>query len=204
MANLTDSQIGDRLTQLGHYRVMRTQEVANQGLPDGISGSLILALGLRETGLTNVEGGAELVNGVWVPQSDPNKKDVGVFQISRLYHKASLALMPGVKIGTWTPVVNGKSAANGGYCPRFEDSLQYVVKSMHEAQAYGGDHDVKEADLPRFAVAAHNGGMGGALQGYRVGNVDKYTTGGDYSAWCLYHKTGINHWLAEHPNWRFV
>ena len=202
MADLTQDQVGKALANLGNYRVKRAQEVANSGFPDGISGSLLLALGMRETMLQNIQGGAMFVDGKWVPQTDPTKMDVGWSQINRGFHSGSLKLMPGVKNGTWAPTVDGKTANDAGFVPRFEDALQFTVNMMHESQAYGSTHGVKDEDLARFAVAAHNGGMGGALKGYREGNVDKYTTLGDYSGWVLRHRTLINRWLGQHPNWK--
>ncbi|MEJ7824928.1 MAG: hypothetical protein WKF48_05840 [Solirubrobacteraceae bacterium] len=202
MAEFTDTQVAAALKQLGRYRVVRAQVVAHEGEPDGISGSLLLALGLRETGLRNIEGGAKLVDGRWRPEDDPARKDVGVFQISRRYHSLALGRMPGVLAGTWGPVVDAKSAASDGHCPRYEESLRYTLAEIHEALAYGADRGVSGPDLPRFAVAAHNAGVGGAIDGYRAGDVDKTTTGGDYSAWTLRHRAKINAWLVAHPNWR--
>jgi hypothetical protein len=202
MADFTQTQVANALANLGNYRVKRVQEVASQGWNDGISGSTLLALGLRETALTNIQGGLiKDADGKWIPQPDPNKMDVGVFQISRIFHMVALKAMPGVKNGTWGPVVEGKTAGDGGFVPRFEESLQYTVQGLRDAQAYAEDHGVKAADLPRFSVAAHNAGWGGALRGYREGNVDKYTTGGDYSGWVFRHRTLINQWLKAHPNW---
>lgn len=202
MSDFTQEQVGKACANLGRYRVQRAQIVAKEGVPDGISGATVLALGLRETHLTNIEGGAKLVDGKWVAETDPNRMDVGVFQISRLWHKPTLAQMPGVKAKTWGPVVDGKTAADGGHCPRYEESLRYTIESMQEAIAYAGDKGVTEAEQVRFAIAAHNAGQGGALRGYREGNVDKYTTGGDYSAWVIRHRTLVNRWLAQHPNWK--
>lgn len=201
MSNFTLDQVGSALKNLGNYRVRRAQVVALEGRPDGISGSLLLSLGLRETRLQNIEGGAKLVNGKWVPEDDPRRMDVGIFQISRRFHLSSLKLMPGVRAGTWSPVILGQTAADAGHCPRFEDSLRYTLNAMHEAMAFGEEKGVKQDDLPRFAVAAHNGGWQGALDGYRAGNVDKYTTEGNYSAWVIYHRRLVNKWLLDHPKW---
>lgn len=110
--------------------------------------------------------------------------------------------MPAVKEGTWGPVIDdGNTAYSFGYAPRFEQSLWFTLDNMHEAQAYAEDHGVPESELGRFAVAAHNGGIGGALQGWREGDVDKYTAGGDYSAWVARHATKIRAWLRDHPAW---
>ncbi len=202
MGPYTEQQLHDALTRLGRYRVRRAQTVALEGEPDGISGALLLALGLRETGLRNIEGGAKLQDGRWVPETDPARRDVGWVQISRRYHRDALARMPGVSAGTWGPVREGVSAAVGGYCPRFEDSLRYTLGEMHESIAYADDNELPENDWVRFAVVAHNAGVVGALSGYGAGQVDKNTAGGDYSQWVVEHRTRINAWLHGHPGWR--
>lgn len=199
---LRDSDVGALLKRLGNYRVKRAQEAALDGPSDGISGALLLAFGLRETNLQNIEGGAKLVDGKWVPEDDPGRMDVGWTQISRKYHIDSLRRMPGVKNGTWAPVVSGKTAADAGFVPRFEEAMQYTISELREAQAYGEDHRVHPEHLVRYSIAAHNAGKGGALKGYQEGNVDKYTANGDYSDWVLTTRFQVNHWLAQHPGWR--
>jgi hypothetical protein len=176
---------------------------------------------MGETLLQNILGGLKWVadpdgnqtrlgqKGRWVAL-DPNvpseagKMDVGVFQISRLYHSAALATMPGVKAGTWTPLVSATSAI-GDFCPRFEDSLQFTITSLHESMAYGEDNGIPAALLPKFAVAAHNAGQYGALKGYRESkDVDKYTALGNYSAEVWTTAKQIDAWLYDHPNWRYT
>jgi hypothetical protein len=198
------SAVEQSLKNMGHYRVVRTQRVALEGEPDGISGALLLALTLRETWGRNIEGGAKFENGRWVPETDPLRKDVGCFQISRRYHLGALRQMPGVRAGTWAPVVAGKTAADSGYVPRFEEQLRFTIEAFHEAMAFAEDHGVPRRDLPRFAVAAHNAGSGGALNGYRVGDVDRYTAGGNYSRDIIAKRTEVNQFLSRHPNWRIT
>lgn len=200
MQDFTQDQVAQSLANLGRYRVMRVQTVANQGMPDGISGSTILALGLRETNLKNIEGGVKLVDGRWVKQDEPLKKDVGFVQINRGIHLDDLRLMPGVKSGTWGPVIGNRTAADDGYVMRFEDALRWTIENLHDSIALAEDKFVN--DPVRFAIAAHNAGQGGAMRGYKEGDYDKYTTHGDYSAWVLRHRTLINRWLGGHPNWR--
>jgi hypothetical protein len=199
---LTDTQVGKFLADLGNYRVKRAQQAALLGPSDGISGALLLAIGLKETHLKNIEGGAKKdATGKWVPEDDPTRMDVGWLQISRRFHPLNLAAMAGVRAGTWTPTVAGKTANDGGFCPLFEDSLQFTLSELRDAQDYGRAHGVKDADLVAFAIASHNAGLGGALKGYREGDVDKYTALGDYSSWILSTRTQVNRWLANHPNW---
>lgn len=188
MSDLTQDQVGHALANLGNYRVLVTQEYAAQGDPDGISGALLLSLGLRETGLKNINNQAQT--------------DHGWCQISEVYHSPWLHSEPGCPVGKWT-AVPGHSAVEDGYAPRFTPALHYAVKILHDAQTYGRVKGVRGSDIVSFAVAAYNAGVGGALSGYRVGNVDKYTTGGDYSAWVLRHKPLVAHWLDAHPNWRY-
>jgi hypothetical protein len=218
MTQFTQEQVGVALKRLGNYRVKRCQEVANSGQPDGIAGKHLLALGMGETLLQNILGGLKWVaspsgtqtrlgeKGNWVAlnPNDPAEAklmDVGVFQISRRYHSATLARMPGVAAGTWGPVISGR-ADIANYVPRFEDSLQFTITGLHEAAAYGEDMGVPENILPRFAVAAHNAGWGGALKGWREGDVDKYTALGDYSKSVWETAKLVDRWLYDHPNWR--
>lgn len=201
--SLTQAQVGNALANCGHYRVTRAQLVAREGAPDLISGSTVLALGMRETSLRNIQGGAKFENGQWVAQDDPNKMDVGVFQISREHNMAALRLMPGVANGTWGPVVPGKTAADSGYVPRYEESLRFTIENMREAIAFAQDHNIPSVQFLSFGIAAHNAGIGGALNGWRLhGDVDYYTTHADYSSWVLRHRSLVNQWLGDHPNWR--
>jgi hypothetical protein len=199
----TDQQVADSLKRFGHYRTLRTQEVARQGHNDGIGGGHLLAMGTRETWLKNVEGGAKKVDGEWVPEDNPARMDVGWLQISRRYHIWDLDRMPGVKADTWGPVVSGHTAADKGYVPRFSDALDFTVMNMREDIAFADDHNVPSDRWVEFAIVAHNAGQGGALNGYREGNLEKYTAGGDYLSWVMAARDKIHDWLREHDNWRY-
>lgn len=198
----TSDQVHTALHNAGHYRVVQAQRVAGEGDPDGISGALLLALGLRETGLRNIQGGAKLVGGRWVAlgPEDSSRMDVGALQISRTYHPDALRALAAVKAGTWGPVVAGKTPMDFGFVPQWTTALRFTIDEMREAIAYA--HDRKVGDPVRFAVAAHNAGIGGALSGYRAGDVDKHTAHGDYSRWVLATRGVVNSWLGKHPNWR--
>lgn len=204
MSAPSQAEVGAALATAGHYRVIRAQQLAGVGPPDGISGALLLSLGLRETWLHNIQGGAKLdVTGRWVPlgPEDADLMDVGALQISRRWHADTLAKLPGVKSGTWGPVIPGRSPAEYGYVPRWTESIEFTLREFHESIAYAADHGVPPEDRVRFAVAAHNAGLGGALNGWRAGNVDRNTAHGDYSAWVLQARTAVNAWLHQHPNW---
>lgn len=192
------SYIGNALAHLENYRVLRVQEKAGEGHPDGLAGEHLLALGMRETALRNINGGAEYVNGKWVPA----KTDRGWLQISDRYHMDWLRSVPGCKEGTWVSA-RGHSAGDEGYCPQFSTAIDFTLREMHEAMAYARKHGVVERDIVRFAIASHNGGIGGAMQGYQEGNVDKYTALGDYSGWVLAKVPEIRSWINAHPNWKY-
>jgi hypothetical protein len=204
MPDYTKSQVWYAIQQFGRYRTRRCQEIAREDAEDRISGAHFIAMGLRETGLRNIRGGIiwDSNTNRWVKQPDYRKQDVGWLQISQIYHEDALKAMVGVTEGTWAPTINGKTAADKGCVPRFTDSLRYTVDELHEAQAYGEDHGVEERHLARFAVAAHNAGIGGALSGYARGNVDLYTTGKDYSAWVLRHIKIVREVLREHTSYK--
>jgi hypothetical protein len=199
MANpLSDQDVETHITQLGNYRVKRIQQIAKQFEPY-LTGAHLLALGLRETFLQNIEGGAKWDDEAkkWVQAYD----DVGLFQISRRYNTPRLNTMEAVVEGTWGPVIPGKTPAIRGYCPRFEDSIQYMVHSIHDHLALTEDWEIPEEDRGRMVLAGHNAGMGGALKGYKEGDVDKYSADGDYSGWILERAAQVERWLADHPGW---
>ena len=204
MALPTQQEIGYALAHAGNYRVVRAQQVAGEGPPDGISGALLLSLGLRETWLNNIQGGAKPDgHGGWVTlgPEDYAIMDVGWLQISRKYHLAALQKMPAVKNGTWGPVVPVHTPAEYGYVTRFTDALLFTLNELHESTAYAQDHGIDGAEAIRFAVVAHTAGLGGALKGHQEGDPDKYTALGDYSEWVLAARTEVNRWLIAHPNW---
>lgn len=183
-------------------RFLRVQELTASQPREKLTPWMLLALGMRETWLRNILGGARLVDGAWVPESDWTRQDAGVFQISKRFHTASLKGMEAVTSGTWGPPIEGATAYDEGMVPSFREAVPYVLREMAGALDYARDHHVKENMRLRFAVAAHNAGVGGAMAGLREGNVDKYTTGGDYSGWVM-HTTGlVQVWADRHPEWR--
>lgn len=186
MADFTQAQVDACLARLGRYRVLAAQQIALEGEPDEFSGALLLALGLRESALQNINNAAET--------------DHGCFQVTELFHADWLASEPGCPAGTWTAAV-GHVAIEDGYCPRFTPACVYALDLLQFNASYA-KAKVAGADPLRFAIAAYNAGIGGALRGHREGDVDKYTTGGDYSAWVLRHRTKVNHFFGQHAKWR--
>ena len=185
-SDFTQAQVDLALNRLGNYRVRAAQEVALEGPPDEFSGALLLTLGLRESALQNV--------------NNPADTDHGCFQITELWHAAWLASQPGCKAGTWV-ADPGHTALEDGYCPRFTPACVYAA-DMLEFNATYAKTKVAGADPLMFAIAAYNAGVGGALRGLREGDVEKYTTGGDYVGWTLRHRSKVNNFLGRHPNWR--
>lgn len=162
--------------------------------------SVLLALGLRETSLQNIEGGAELVNGVWVP----TKTDKGWLQISSLIvpNAKWLATELGCPDGSWYPARPHHTALEDGYCPTFSAATKYTLAQIVANRGQAANV-VKPADTLRFVIAAHNAGFAGALAGYKRGNVDLNTTHGNYSAYVLASAPVIDDWIAGRPNWQW-
>lgn len=195
MADLTPAQVGSALKNLGTYRVIAAQEIAKEGAADLISGSLLLSLGLRESLLRNVE--------------NPAQTDKGVVQITKLYHSDWLDDQLGCLAGDltkqatteWRVAPGEHSALEVGYVPRFTPAVLYACDMLKTAVKAAPD-DLSDTELIRFAIAAYNAGVGGAKKGLAAGDVDKYTTGGDYSRYVIRHRSLVSHWLNEHPNWK--
>lgn len=182
---LTDDQVGAALKKLGPYRVLQAQHVANEGPGDGISGGLMLSLGLRESLLQNI--------------NNPAQTDKGCFQITEFYHLSWLKSEPGCPEGQWR-TQPGRTADEDGFCPRYTPALIYALGILQQGATYARKHSIKDA--VRFGIVSFNAGIGGAMKGLDVGDIDRYTTGGDYSAWVLAVKPKVQHWIAGHPNWQ--
>jgi hypothetical protein len=190
----TTQELDHALAVLGNYRCLRVQELMWPYHP--IPASIMLGLGFRETGLENIVGGAVMVNGEWV-FSD---QDAGYLQISREFEADFLRTAEGCKSGQWGPSPP-HNALEKGYVPRFTPATEYVKRTMINSMEFAHSIGVKEADLLRFAVAAHNAGDGGAQAGYQQGDVDKFTAHGDYSAYVMALQPAIHTWIAAHPAW---
>ncbi len=186
MQTFTQTQVDAALRRLGNYRVEVAQEVAAEGPADAFSGATLLSVGLRETGLLNINNEADT--------------DHGCFQVSEKFHATWLLSQPGCLEGTWTAIA-GHSALEDGFCPRYTPACIYALQILKENYAVGVAKNVLPESLLRFSLAAYNAGVGGALAGYREGDVDKYTTGGDYSLWVLDGRRKINNFLVRNPNW---
>lgn len=193
----TAQEIGHALAELGNYRVLRVQEVCWPYHP--IPASVMLGIGFRETGLRNICGGAVLENGVWVQSFS----DRGWLQISDQFESGFLKTAEGCKEGQWGPTVPASRAIEPRHVPRFTPALDYVKQTMLNSMEYAHSQGVPDSELLRFAIAAHNAGDGGAVAGYRSGDVDRNTAHGDYSAYVIALQPLIHDWIVAHPNWQY-
>jgi hypothetical protein len=184
---LSDEFVLGALRRLGNYRVEAAQNIAHEGPPDEISGVLLLALGMRESSLRNILNLAGT--------------DRGCFQISDLYHADWLRSQPGCPSGLWYAEA-GKTAVDPGHVPRYTPACVYACDLLKAYCQSASRSGVNKDMVLRFALAAYNAGVSGADRGLAEGDVDKFTTHGDYSAWTVAMRTQINHVLRTSlPHW---
>lgn len=192
----TNAEVGHSLAVFGNYRVLRCQQLCEraENFPHP---STLMALGLRETGLANIDGGAvKGPNGEWVRSFT----DRGCFQIAESEAEDWLKSVPGCPEGQWSPKT-GHNALEAHYAPRFTDAAEYTIREFHEHRTQALKAGVSAIDIERFCIAAHNAGFSGALAGYRNGNVDENTALGDYSKWVQKYAGVIHNWVVAHPHW---
>lgn len=179
MANdFSQRVVDDAVRRLGPYRTMVAHELATDGAPDAFSGALLLSLGLRESGLRNINNAA--------------KTDHGAFQINQVAHEAFLREQPGCPVGTWNPSPPHK-AIEPDFAPRFAPACSYALAMLKANYRYATHLIADPGMWLSFAIAAYNAGQGGAERGFHAGDIDKYTSGADYSAWVIRHRTKVNH-----------
>lgn len=163
------------LKRLTRWRTERVGELAAEA-EDGISGDLVLAIGSRESSMRNIVGGGYFDSaGRFVVTGE----DRGWLQINAVFHRAFLEGVPGCVSGSWRETLT--SALPAGRVPGLTRSTRYAILLLRQNIVTVTAAGVPAADAVRVAVAAYNGGTSGALRGWREGNPDRYTTGGDYS-----------------------
>ncbi len=197
--NPTPAEVGQALKEFSNYRCLRSQQLVHDMPHAPLPASVMMGLGLRESGLKNICGGAIFVEGKWVQSFS----DRGCFQISDKIDRDWLASVPGCSNGNWLPQ-EGFSALEPMHCPRFTDAAKrvlYVAQLNHNQGLKAG---VDDSEIVRFTVACHNAGFHGALEGWKAGNVDLHTTHQDYSAWVMRQSYVIHKWIMDHPNWRYT
>jgi hypothetical protein len=173
--NITEGQLDQQLRGLGHRRLDMVSDLAHEGENDGIGAALLLALASRETNMRNIAGDSGHGRG-WL-------------QIDDRSHLDFLAKHRGCDSGSFTPAHD--SAAPKGRVPTLTAATIYAIGLLRANMRVARSNGVPEEQVLRFAIAAYNAGAGGALHGFRNGDVDRGTTGGDYSRDVLARKAVI-------------
>jgi hypothetical protein len=173
--NITEGQLDAQLKALGHRRIDMVSDLAHEGENDGIGPALLLALASRETNMRNIVGDGGHGRG-WL-------------QIDDRFHLDFLESHRGCDSGAFTPT--HPSAAPKGLAPTLTASTIYAIGLLRSNMRFARGNGVPEDTVLRFAVAAYNAGAGGALTGFREGNVDGRTTGRDYAKDVLGRKVAV-------------
>lgn len=113
--------------------------------------ALLLAIASRETDMNDVVG--------------DHGHGRGLFQIDDRSH---------------TSFLRKQGVLRAGRKPRVAEAAPYAAALVRWNLEYGRDRGVRERDQLKFALSAYNAGAGGALEGYRLGDSDRRTTGADY------------------------
>lgn len=165
----SDAQVRDMLEHFTHRRYDTVDDIAHEGINDGIGPVLILSIGIRESSLRNIVG--------------DGGHGRGYVQIDDRSHQAWLGSHAGCKSGSWTPVA-GHHALDPGYCPTLTGATIYAIELLRGNAAFARSHGVPKDDALHFAIAAYNCGAGNALRSYREGgirNIDARTANRHYS-----------------------
>lgn len=179
--SLTTAQAKAQLRHFTRYRTERVLELAARGEPDQIHGTLLLAIGSRESNLNNITGGGYFDDqDRWVDTGE----DRGVFQISAKYHAKFLTSVPGCLNGEY---VEGFSVEQGGAYPAgrvpgLTRAAEFVIGLLRDNIDIARTEAVPEDECLRVGVAGYNAGITNAVKGFNYGDPDKFTTGKDYSA----------------------
>ena len=81
--------------------------------------------------------------------------------------------------GAW---LSQHGAPGAGTMPAIPDAADFAAALLASNMAFGGKNGVGADVLVKFACSAYNAGPGNALAGFRSGDSDARTTGGDYGA----------------------
>lgn len=170
--------VASELNRFGKRRVKKVVDLTRRkGGP--FTGDLCLALGVRETGLRNIAGDFGHGRG-WL-------------QIDDRYHGSWLAQVKGAISGSWRAVV--RSALASGYVPLLVPALRRARLILQQNYDYVRSQGVPENQAVRVAISGYNAGPGGAINGWREGDSDKYTTGGDYADWVFEVRQHVRHYI---------
>jgi hypothetical protein len=179
--NVTEAELDAELERFGEHRIRIVSELAQHGTGEGIGTALVLALGSRETHLTNIVG------------DDGHGR--GWLQIDDRLHGSWLNAHAGCKDGTW--VARYLSALPPGRVPTLTASIMRAIDILNGNLAFAEMRKVPEGQRVRFAVAAYSCGPGNAMKGLANGGVDSLTAGRDYSADVLARQEAVGRFLAR-------
>lgn len=192
--------VNGRLKALGKTRVQKALIIAAEE-NDLISGELVIALGIRESGLRNVLGDFQGTHG----------RARGALQFHDEWHMSFLRSVVGCVASktipeftriNWIPIP-GTNAGMRGFCPTWEDSIRYGIKILDGHIQKAKIKSVRsKVDLVKIALSAYNCGFTRAYNAYQAGDVDSPTTLKNYSRDVLLRKDEVREWLNKHPNWR--
>jgi hypothetical protein len=79
-----------------------------------------------------------------------------------------------------TTFLTKQGAGGAGGKPPVPAAARYAADLLRSNHEFGVKNGVRSADRVKFMLSAYNAGPGGAIAGYREGDSDKRTTGGDY------------------------
>lgn len=79
-----------------------------------------------------------------------------------------------------TTFLRQQGANRPGGKPAVPAAAKYAAGLVRFNFDFGVKHGVPERDRLKFALSAYNAGAGGALEGFKAGDSDRRTTGGDY------------------------
>lgn len=176
------SEVSDALDQFGERRVAEVRKLVSRNARDPINPPLILAMGIRESGLRNIVG--DYGHGR------------GFMQIDDRWQVEWLDSVRACDSGSWKPKYD--SALPAGRVPALGPMVLYAVHLLHGNLAFARRAGVPQQDRLRFAVAAYNCGPSGALAGYRAGDVDQQTAWGNYSEDVFKKRPTVKRWLTAH------
>ena len=169
--------IASEIEALGDERVEKIRDI---GRREHISGVLLLAMAHRESNMRNIVG--------------DGGHGRGMMQIDDRFHATWLSEHKGCRSGSFDATFD--SALPAGRVPSLVAGVKKACELLNQNIAFAKANGVPDGKRLRFAVAAYNAGPGNALKGFQAGDVDKLTTGGDYSRDVLAHRAEVKQALA--------
>ena len=132
---------------------------------------LLLAIASRETGCRDVVG--------------DGGHGRGVLQIDDREHREWLA---------------AQGANAPGALPPVGEACRYAARLVVDALVFARTRGVSPRDRLKFALSAYDAGTERALEGYRRGDSDLGTAGGDYGADVVERLRVVQRWLSGRPD----